>query len=554
MNTNKTDSLNGVVKSTTKKHEKGKDHAISHKCRCAASSKSSSSSTRTASTSNTATATTTATTATTITNTTNLLRNLKDVPVREYEKLSPIPLASVHKTKSSDTNSLNEKVCSPKATNHNGNSSSETSLKQKSESFKTIMSMKTLTTNDSKDSSSSTSKPDDVLILRIGGLEKSARRLSSLSINRDNGEKSKAKIKVRTKTDPHPISSSQKLRDFTSSDTLTTVFTSTHSSSKCNCSSCKSMSSSVSHSDNHNKTKSVGTQHDANNAYDPWIRQNDTKSTVLKSTSSKSSTTSSSSSSHLTQKLANTNAKVIVITDDFKKKALNQEIFVDTKRKMLRYMKANKMTNSSRSMDDDTETDEPTKIDKQKAISKSVDNVSQLSTELDQLDNVGSVELIFISDEYLNKVVKPDVIILKNNSKQMNEYTNRKSKQSSLGGKTSNNSHVAENGQSTKKSNVDDVPRRKSSLPITKNVNATVGAQNKCNDNGNNGIVSDNEAVNGNTSNCKHAKLNRQSSGETSIDDVNNKLTSHAFQSYDEQEHLESKEIQSPTTEDIPTA
>lgn len=115
----------------------------------------------------------------------------------------------------------------------------------------------------------------------------------------------------------------------------------------------------------------------------------------------------------LTQKLANTNAKVIVITDDFKKKALtNQEVFVDTKRKMLRYMKANKLTNSSRSMDDDTEPDEPTKLDKQKAISKSVDNVSQLSTELDQLDNVGSVELIFISDEYLNKVAKPDVIIL----------------------------------------------------------------------------------------------------------------------------------------------
>lgn len=137
----------------------------------------------------------------------------------------------------------------------------------------------------------------------------------------------------------------------------------------------------------------------------------------------------------------------------------------------------------------------------------------------------------------------------------MNEYTNRKSKQSSLGGKTSNGStHVTENGQSVKKSNVDDGTRRKSSLPIAKNSSANIIAPNKCNDNGNNGISSDNGAINGNTSNCKHAKLNRQSSGETSIDDVNNKLTSHAFQSYDEQEHLESKEIQSPTTEDIPTA
>lgn len=62
-------------------------------------------------------------------------------------------------------------------------------------------------------------------------------------------------------------------------------------------------------------------------------------------------------------------------------------------------------------------------------------------------------------------------------------------------------------------------------------------------------------STNGTTTSAsgKHAKLNRQSSAETSIDDVNNKLTSHAFQSYDEQEHLEeSKEIKSPTAENIP--
>lgn len=315
-----------------------------------------------------------------------LLRNLKDLPVREYEKLSPTPQTSL--TKNSD-----DKVCSPKATNKNGSSTnSECSAKQK------------------KDKIIDDIKKDGALILRIGSLDKSARRLSSLSINRDAGDISKAKIKVRTKTDPHPISSSQKLRDFSSSGTLSTVFTSTHTASKCNCSSCKSMSSSVLNSDNHNKTKSVGTQHDANNAFDPWIRQNSSSQTDTK-TSSSSSTKNNSSKSVLTQK--NTNAKVIVITDDFKKKALNQEIFVDTKRKMLRYMKANKLTNSSRSMDDDNnEADEPVKLEKQKAISKSVDNVSQLSTELDQLDNVGSVELIFISDEFLNRVARPDVIIL----------------------------------------------------------------------------------------------------------------------------------------------
>lgn len=380
---NNTDSSNGVAKSNKKHHEKTKEH----KCRCASSS---SSSVKSSSTVRTTVSTATSTNL-------SYLRNLKDLPVREYEKLSPKPSVSLNKNSSSvaDGIMLNEtkKNCSPNAAKHNGNSTSELKIKQKTD-----------------DINKHTKPTDDALILRICSLESGARRLSSLSINRDNGEKLKAKIKVRTKTDPHPVSALHKQRDLNASGTLTTVFT--HSSSKCNCSSCKSMSSSVSNSDNHNKTKSVGTQHDANNAYDPWIRQTESiNHKSSKSYSSKSITTTTSSI--LNQKLANTNAKVIVITDDFKKKALtNQEVFVDTKRKMLRYMKANKLTNSSRSMDDDNESDEPVKIEKQKAISKSVDNVSQLSTELDQLDNVGSVELIFISDEFLNNVDKPDVIIL----------------------------------------------------------------------------------------------------------------------------------------------
>lgn len=353
----------------TKKHEKGKDHTTnsSHKCRCSSGSQSS----------------TSRSTASVQTTSTALLRNLKDLPVREYVKLSPTPPNSMTKkcSSASDPTPLNDKIRSPKASNHNGSSKS-------SENASEI-----------KKDTVDNAKPDDALILRIGSLEKSSRRLSSLSINRNSGDKTVVKIKVRTKTDPHPISSSQKLRDFSSANTLSTVFSSTHTANKCNCSSCKSMSSSVSNSDNHNKTKSVGTQHDAtSNAYDPWVRQNSLQTDV------ELSSKNLSSKSVLTQKIANSNAKVIVITDDFKKKALNQDVFVDTKRKMMRYMKANKLTNSSRSMDDENEPDEPAKIEKQKAISKSVDNVS--------LDNVGSVELIFISDEFLNKVAKPDVIIL----------------------------------------------------------------------------------------------------------------------------------------------
>lgn len=138
----------------------------------------------------------------------------------------------------------------------------------------------------------------------------------------------------------------------------------------------------------------------------------------------------------------------------------------------------------------------------------------------------------------------------------MTEYTNRKSKQSSLSGKangSNNNSHVTnnttENGQSKKSvavtgAAVEDVRRKSLSKMVTNTTDENQEIDN-------NGVDSDSCAtVNGNSN--KHGKLNRQSSGETSIDDVNNKLTSHAFQSYDEQEHLESKEIQSPTTEEIP--
>lgn len=143
----------------------------------------------------------------------------------------------------------------------------------------------------------------------------------------------------------------------------------------------------------------------------------------------------------------------------------------------------------------------------------------------------------------------------------MSEYTNRKSKQSSLSSKTNgnyNNSHVAnnnsENGHPKKSvaTIATDEVRRKS-IPLSSKNFTNDAEQIQDNDNGvmTDGCAADAAAaMNGNSN--KHGNLNRQSSGETSIDDVNNKLTSHAFQSYDEQEHLESKEIQSPTTEDIP--
>lgn len=353
-----TDSSNGVAKVHKKQ---GKE--VARKCRCPSTKSSSSRSTASTSTSSNLA----------------LLNKFKDLPVREYDKLAPHPpdiLELYLATIANAEKKSKEKSFSLKETNLNGSqpTGDRSTKRTKTEEAKT----------------------DDTLILKIDGLEGGTRRLSTNSVNAD-GEKAKLKVKVRTKTDPHPITAAQKTREFSSSSTVLS-----HSSSKCNCSSCKSMSSSTS-SDNHNKTKSVGTQHDANNAFDPWIRQDSVQSDAKKAACSKAL---------LSQKLANSNAKVIIITDDFTKKALNQEVIIDTKRKMLRHLKANKMTNSSRSMDDDNEPDDGAKMDKQKAISKSVDNVSQLSIESDQLDNVGSVELIFISDEFLNKVTKPDVIIL----------------------------------------------------------------------------------------------------------------------------------------------
>lgn len=478
---------------------------------------------------------------------------------------------------------------------------------------------------------------DDTLILRICDLEYTTKRTSlssassstSSSASNPNAKLNKTtrsgaigKTKVRTKTDPHPISSPQKQRRQTSATTSTMTSTSTVNlnqyhkcsprmgNSKCNCSSCCATTKTsliTSSSDNHNRTKSVGTQHDANNPFDPWIKQN----TIPKSTSKQqkqsleqhyrhqSSQTSSSVLQKLaiSQKLINSNAKVIVITDDFKKKALNQEVLIDTKRKILRYMKANKLMGSSRSMDDvrigtdasgentssddnngghdkganisssqkasakDTDKSTNMKKNKTKAISKSVDNVSILSTEMDALDNVGSVELIFISDEFLNEVSSQDVIVLKRNSKIPQNLM--RSKQHTINGSSMDyvdNGTGATNNKSQLRSVVSietgaiQVDGEMSSAKTSNKKQIIVVSDNfrrKSLKNKKIVIIDEPKRRPGKLSN-NHPKLSRQSSGESSIDDVNNKITSHAFQSYDEaSEDLESKEIQSPVIEEF---
>lgn len=522
---------------------KNKDNATntsSRACRCTPKSNTSTSSKSTISTNTSA----------------SLLQNPKVLPVREFEKLSPIPLSN---------HSSNTK---------NGNDSDKD--QHKSTEHTSAANHKAIST-------------DDSLILRI-----SDTRASSSSVTNANqaqsGDKTALKIKARTKTDPQPISSPQKQRHLspTSSGTSTINLNhkcspranGQHNSGKCNCSSCNvngkqsNASSTSCAGEGVHKRKSVGTQHDA---FDPWIKQSATIDNPKRSQSKSNSSAAAIVAAGIAanQKSANSNAKVIVITDDFKKKALNQEVVVDTKRKILRYMRANKILNSSLSMDDvrlstdDTnagpklattnenvnehqmnssvlsvdksETNQTPVVDKKKTISKSVDNISVLSADLDALDNVGSVELIFISDEFLNKVSDQNVIVLKNNEKMRNTKTQTN------GSKMVNGTKEADHSDA----NGGNVTRGGKEIVVVSEDFRRKSIQDQ------QIVIVDEPKRNGTTNGVaggkqRNPKLQRKGSGESSVDDVNNKIKSRAFQSYDEeQEHLESKEIQSPTAEEI---
>lgn len=527
-----------------------------------------------------------------------LLRN--EIPKREYDKLSPTPLSNHcgsarSSISSSGSNAAIEngtigtttkksgcnqkKIGGKNTSNGNGNNDKDgdglssvgrihtdamdkhnhlnSKLNKKCPIHQTSskVSKETITEDEHFFSGSSNGRSsDDTLILRISDLEKSTGERSS-TMNGCKTAETVSKTKYRTRTEPNPLPLSPKQKQQRRSSS-TLVHQSNqlqkcgdsprigdeghNANSKCNCNSCyayvsnmKSLSSTSSGA--YHRTKSVGTQHDANVAFDPWIKQTDAVSNA---------------SMNQRRQSGSSNAKVIVITDDFKKKALNQEVLVDTKRKILKYMKTNKSLGSSRSMDDvcidngnittvgDTNTNR--KIVKTKtataatatsdvdnaqsdsndkanakAISKSVDNISLMSNENDVLDNVGSVELIFISDEFLNKAnsQQDDVIVLKNNGVAKASVKN-------------GNSNPAND---TEIIVVSDDFRRKS-LQDQKIV-----------------IINEPKKSKGRA----NPKLSRHSSGESSIDDVNNKITTRAFQSYDEEaENLESKDLKTAVVEE----
>lgn len=268
------------------------------------------------------------------------------------------------------------------------------------------------------------------------------------------------------------------------------------------------------------------------------------------------------------------NNEIIIVSDQFKAQALkNQNVVVDSKRKILKLMQSQRM--NSRSLEDLRQNCDPLATngidnliagipknthqspssqsftknsspqnfagDALKAISKSVDNVS-VTSDGGVFDNFGSVELVFISDEFLNKPNNHNIIIVEENQSvsKLTKTVSQTGGPSSTGkiastkpkkaitvststdgsGTVATTSTQAKNGQKKKIISISDDFRRNS----VKNKVVVLSEPRK---------------------RLKDMKLKRNSSQESSVDDVGNKITSHAFHSYDEeQENLESKELQ----------
>lgn len=279
------------------------------------------------------------------------------------------------------------------------------------------------------------------------------------------------------------------------------------------------------------------------------------------------------SNSIVKSKKSTQNNEIIIVSDQFKAQALkNQNVVVDSKRKILKLMKSQRM--NSRSLEDlrqnsDLQTTNgidtfigvpprnthhspsrpsftnasPRNIvggDTLKAISKSVDNVS-ITSDGGVFDNFGSVELVFISDEFLNKANNHNIIIVEENQSANKSMT----KTASQTGPSSAAVKMASKPKKaiTVSASIDSSSTGAATL-------ASSGSQKKkiisiSDDFRRNSVKNKVVVLSEPRKRLKDMKLKRNSSQESSVDDVGNKITSHAFHSYDEeQEDLESKELQ----------
>lgn len=196
---------------------------------------------------------------------------------------------------------------------------------------------------------------------------------------------------------------------------------------------------------------------------------------------------------------------IVVISNEYRDNALNQQCLIDSKRKILKLLKSRKNIDW-RSLDD--MRPDPTMIfnNNQSSENGSLTNVSK--TVLSKSDPlVASVELVFIPDECLQETPKK-VYILKDNAAGLNKTILSK---------------IQSNGNDAECKEIffisDDF--RKNSL------------KNKT-------VIVDDEPKRRN----KPLKYLKNSVQQSSVDDVNNKMVSHAFHSYDEEdESLEKKEL-----------
>lgn len=188
------------------------------------------------------------------------------------------------------------------------------------------------------------------------------------------------------------------------------------------------------------------------------------------------------------------NNEIEIISNDCRNKSM------PNKDRQQKWLQSKMAIDAHRSMDADDDDQPPQQSNKKvdtADLSKSIDNVS-----LTELADVGSVELIFISSEDIAAAVENsrNVIVL-NELNQQRHRTNRKGS------------------------------RKKQLVFVTDDFRRNSLKQNKA-------VVVDPSRRR------RPLKQLKESAQQTSIDDVGNKITSHAFHSYDEeQEDLERKEL-----------
>lgn len=194
---------------------------------------------------------------------------------------------------------------------------------------------------------------------------------------------------------------------------------------------------------------------------------------------------------------------IVVVSNEFRDNALNQQCLIDSKRKILKLLKERKNIDW-RSLDD--MRPDPNIINNNRSsVNGSLTDVSK--NVLSKSDSLTSVELVFIPDECLQETPKK-VYILKDNAAGLNKTILSK---------------IQNNGTDTQQKEIFFISDgyRKNSV------------KHKI-------VIVDEEPKRRN----KPLKYLKNTVQQSSVDDVNNKMVSHAFHSYDEEdENLEKKEL-----------